>query len=234
MRISTRVIPAYEVPRTTPPTAEDAALNPAFGKLAGLVLDMKELAETQPTELRAKLEPLVDGLPGLDRQPGEAGSATPATGLAEHQAAAEAALKKCRHDLARIEAGLKLLEEDAQAAEAFRFMNRAMWLQRTHSHLFRAGAPGRTAGFDKDIDVPGNRTWYPFQIAFILLNLPGVTKLDHPDRSEKHDGPGRPALLPHGRRQDGSLPGPVGLHDGPAAAARHRGRAGRARTAWPC
>ena len=32
--------------------------------------------------------------------------------------------------------------------------------------------------------MPGNRSWYPFQLAFILLNLPGITKLDHPDRSE--------------------------------------------------
>ena len=35
------------------------------------------------------------------------------------------------------------------------------------------------------MDVPHNRSWYPFQLAFILLNLPGITKLDHPDRSEE-------------------------------------------------
>ncbi len=43
---------------------------------------------------------------------------------------------------------------------------------------------GEQPDFDKEIDVPENRRWYPFQIAFILLNLPGVTKLDHPDRGE--------------------------------------------------
>ncbi len=38
-----------------------------------------------------------------------------------------------------------------------------------------------------DVDIPDNRRWHPFQLAFILLNLPSVTKLDHPDRSDKHD-----------------------------------------------
>jgi hypothetical protein len=44
--IETVIIPTYEVPRTAPPTEEDADDNPAFGKLAGLVLDMKVLAES--------------------------------------------------------------------------------------------------------------------------------------------------------------------------------------------
>ena len=34
------------------------------------------------------------------------------------------------------------------------------------------------------IDIAENRWWYPFQLAFILLTLPGVTKFDHPERSE--------------------------------------------------
>lgn len=44
--IETAIVPSYEVPRTAPPTAADAADNPAFGKLSGLVLDMKMLAES--------------------------------------------------------------------------------------------------------------------------------------------------------------------------------------------
>src|SRR5260370_2474263 len=31
---------------------------------------------------------------------------------------------------------------------------------------------------------PENRRWRPFQLAFILLNLPALTDLHHPDRSE--------------------------------------------------
>ena len=61
-------------------------------------------------------------------------------------------------------------------------MNRAMWLQRTHSIYSEQVRRGEQPDFDKEIDMPRNRSWRPFQIAFILLNLPGVTKLDHPDR----------------------------------------------------
>ena len=42
-------------------------------------------------------------------------------------------LHRCRTTLKRIEAGLDLLDKDDKAAQAFQFMNRAMWLQRTHS-----------------------------------------------------------------------------------------------------
>jgi hypothetical protein len=42
--IRTEFVPRYEVPRTAPPTEDDAEENPAFGQLKG-VLDMKELAE---------------------------------------------------------------------------------------------------------------------------------------------------------------------------------------------
>jgi hypothetical protein len=184
VRLRTQVIPHYEAPRTTPPTAADADQSPAFGKLAGLVLDMKALAETPPGQLRAMLQPLataykewIDGQEAFLRHEKEA--------FKGYEDAPTEAVKKCRNNLARIEAGLKLLEEDAQAAEAFLFMNRAMWLQRTHSLYSEQVRRGGHPDFDRDIDVPANRTWYPFQMAFILLNLPGLAKLDHADRSEE-------------------------------------------------
>jgi len=172
--VKTTFIPRYEVPRTTPPTAADAAVNPAFAKLAGLVLDMKELADLQAKQVKAKLGSLVtvyrewiDGQEALLKKNEKA--------FEDFADAPTEAIKKCRQNLVRIEAGLKLLEEDDQAGEAFRFMNRAMWLQRTHSLYSEQVRRGGQPDFDKDIDVPANRTWYPFQVAFILLNLPGLT-----------------------------------------------------------
>ena len=32
------------------------------------------------------------------------------------------------------------------------------------------------------IDLPKNRSWHPFQLALILLNLPGITRLDHSEQ----------------------------------------------------
>ncbi|MGO9270534.1 MAG: helicase, partial [Terriglobia bacterium] len=147
------------------------------------MLDMKELSEASAPQLRTKLQPLLTAYgQWID---GEAAKLSdPAQRLAPYQQAALAAIDRCRRTLGRIEAGLQLLEQDAQAAEAFSFMNRAMWLQRTRSIYSELVRRGNQPNFDKDIDKPDNRRWYPFQIAFILLNFPAVTKIDHPDRSE--------------------------------------------------
>lgn len=180
-RISTSVVPAYEVPVTTPPKPDDAERNPAFARLADLVLDMKELAETEPGVLRPRLEPLVlayEEWIEKERQKVD----DPASGLSGHEATAHAALDRCRATLKRIREGLDQLDTDAKAAEAFRFMNRAMWLQRTRSVYSEKIRRGGELTYE-EVDIPQNRTWYPFQLAFILLNLPGVTQLDHPDRS---------------------------------------------------
>jgi hypothetical protein len=184
--LKTQVVPKYEVAKSTPPREADADKNPAFAKLKGLVLDMKELAEADPSQLKKKLGPLVTAYRAwIDGE--EAKISDPAQGLSPFQEAAAANVANCRRTLERIEEGLKLVVEDEQAAEAFSFMNRAMWLQRTHSIYSEQVRRGGSPDFDKQIDVPDNRSWYPFQIAFILLNLPSVTKFDHPDRSTSQE-----------------------------------------------
>jgi hypothetical protein len=76
-----------------------------------------------------------------------------------------------------------LLLEDEQAAEAFRFANLAMWQQRVHTILALKRRRDEPVD-ERAVDVPANRSWYPFQLAFLLLNLPGITRLDHRDRSD--------------------------------------------------
>lgn len=174
-RLATQVIPSDEVLKQTPPTSED---NPA---LAGLALDMREVAETATPDFAVKLGALPAAYAAwieVERRK----IADPAEGLADYAAAAVEAVENCARALARIQDGIALLASDEQAAEAFRFANRAMWLQRTRSlyaEAVRRGHPQEMAA----IDIPANRRWYPFQLAFILLNLPSVTHLHHPDRS---------------------------------------------------
>ncbi len=179
--IETVIVPTYEVPRTAPPTADDADENPAFAKLAGLVLDMKVLAESDAKQLPRQLGPLVEAYrEWIDRE--EAKLNDSHEGLSQFGDAGPVAIVNCRATLKRIEEGLALFGSDAQAFEAFQFMNRAMWLQRTHSIYAEKVRRGEQPDFDRDIDEPKNRSWRPFQIAFILLNLPGVSKLDHAER----------------------------------------------------
>ena len=167
------------------------------------------------------------GLPGVDRA-GEGEDRRPRRGPGPFQArwrgrpssGAETTLK-------RIEEGLDLLATDEQAAEAFRFMNQAMWLQRTHSLFSERRPAGPGHRLDNDIDVPANRSWYPFQLAFILLNLPGITRLDHPDRSESADAVADLLWFPTGGGKTEAYLGLTAYTMAPAAAARHgRGRSG--------
>ena len=186
IRVRTKVVPTQEVPRTTPPRPDDAIVNPAFAKLNGLVLDMQELADANPKQYRSMLTPLVDAYDdwiGREQQR----ITNPAEGLTPFAQVAQQAIARCRTTLDRIKAGLDLLDSDPKAAEAFQFMNRAMSLQRTHS-LFaeRVRRTNKKENYN-DFDIPENRSWYPFQLAFILLNLPGITKFDHPERSESPD-----------------------------------------------
>jgi hypothetical protein len=185
LRVRTKTVPSFEVPRTTPPRPEDAEVNPAFAKLSALVRDMKALAEINPNECRPKLMPLAEAYRDwIDQEEKKINDA--AEGLVQYEQVAQQSIARCRETLKRIEAGLDLLDSDPLVGQAFQFMNRAMWLQRTHSIFAEKVRRGEEPDFAK-IDITDNRSWYPFQLAFILLNLAGITKFDHPERSESPD-----------------------------------------------
>lgn len=177
--LSTSVLPVYEVPATKPPTPEEI---PA---LAGLVLDMKQLSEATAAELQTMLRPLTAAYATwIDEQ--AAKISDPSQRLAPYQSAAQKAIANCRRVLTRIEAGLETLSQNPQAAAAFRFMNQAMWQQRIHSAYAERRRRGETLTLET-VDIPVGRSWYPFQLAFIVLNLPSTTDMNHPDRSHPTD-----------------------------------------------
>lgn len=179
VKVSTRVAPVSEVPQQTAPTLEEEPL------LAGLTLDMSELAALEPKELAARLAPLPDAYAHwIERQ--RARFDDPAADLGRYRDAAVAAMNRCEAALLRIREGIALLTEDSRAASAFAFANRAMSLQRVRTIFAEETRRGAEPKLD-EIDVPGNRSWRLFQLAFVLLNLPGITRLDHPDRTREHD-----------------------------------------------
>ncbi len=177
LRLSTTFVPSSEVPQQTPPTQDE------ISELQGLVLDMKELAETETVEFNRKLGALATTyVEWIAKQ--EAKLKRPDPGLKPYLPVAKEALKKCSRTLERIREGLNLISTDEQAADAFRFANHAMWLQRVRSIYAERFRRDQDPNLEL-IDIPENRSWYPFQLAFILLNLPSLTTLHHPDRTDQ-------------------------------------------------
>jgi hypothetical protein len=177
VRLSTRVVPTYDVPRTEAPTTLEVP------GLTDLVLDMKELAESSMAELADKLIPLATSYAAWIAEQ-SARIDDPEAGLAAYRRVAEQAMGECQRTLVRIQEGIALLSTDRHAAQAFSFMNRAMWLQRIHTLYAEERRRVQSTSLEEK-DRPENRSWRPFQLAFILLNLPALTDLHHPDRSEE-------------------------------------------------
>ena len=123
----------------------------------------------------------------LDRQ--EARIKDPGEGLGDLQAVARDSLGRARSVAARLHAGIERLASDEVAAEAFRFANRAMWQQRVHTVAATARRSAGETPFDDLLsaaDIPAQRSWRPFQLAFVLLNVPSLVDPAHPERSPEH------------------------------------------------
>lgn len=107
----------------------------------------------------------------------------------EFQSTALRHLANCRECLRRMRSGLELVKDDSTVLHAFRLANHAMLLQQLHFSL-----PLRTwtdAGQKRINPVtrpdPANPpsglgSWYPFQIAFILMNLRSIAMPDDAER----------------------------------------------------
>jgi len=99
-RLSTKVVPTYEVPRTTPPTVTDRP------KLTGLVVDMKELGEATTAELDKKLRPLLTGYAEWIKER-EADLKNP--DMALYKQPGQSALDRCKTTLLRIQRATALV-----------------------------------------------------------------------------------------------------------------------------
>ena len=185
VRVVTEFLPAYEVPNTVAATPADTP------QLAGVVLDMKRLADATIEELRSWLSPLADGYrEWLTAQ--HARVSDPTARLEGLEEIAEYAVGEANRVADKIAEGIDEVCSDANAAAAFRFANRVMWLQRVHTEAVAANRrqpDGASVdqlldpGHLDTVDVEANRSWFPFQLAFLLLNLPELTDPAHVDRS---------------------------------------------------
>jgi len=178
IEVRTEVIPRYEVPVTETPGL-DPEDRPAMRKLVERGwLDMLSLADLDRAELAEALRTLVDDYAEwITEQRARVG-----TSVMGYDVPANETLDRCTTTLERLRAGLKVLLTDAKALEAFRFANRAMARQRVRGiyALKRRRGDELTLG---SIDVRKNRSWRPFQLAFLLLSIPSLADPKHPDRT---------------------------------------------------
>lgn len=177
IRLSTCFAPCSDIPLTQAPSSVEI---PA---LSDLVLDMKVLASSTECDLPAQLEPLVTAYASwIEQQEQRIADPVP-NHLHGYQHTAHEALQQCRSTLTRIREGIDLLRSNQDASRAFAFLNQAMWQQRLHT-LYAEERRREDRATLEAIDTVANRSWRPFQLAFILLNLPALTDLHHPDRRE--------------------------------------------------
>ncbi len=115
--------------------------------------------------------------------------------LPEHlKSAATANLETCDECLRRIQAGASLLSENARARKAFALMNRAMLMQHEHYRLSTEGkryweAKGKDLQLAEPYVKPdydaSERTWRPFQLAFVLMSLRSIVLQEEEDFTER-------------------------------------------------
>ena len=178
--VRTEVMPSHEVEATeTPGLAPDD--RPAMRQMVeNGWLDMKVLSCMERGELSRVLVHLIDDYASwIDDEEARIGR-----DVVGHDEAARDVVLKCRETLERLREGLAVLEADGAALSAFRFANQAMALQRVRSIYALLRRRGdEDVGLDA-IDVPKNRSWRAFQLAFLLLSVPSLTDPKHPDRTE--------------------------------------------------
>lgn len=178
VEVRTEVIPSYEVPVTETPGL-DPEDRPAMRKMVVRGwLDMLSLADLERADLEEALKTLVDDYTAwIDDQRARVGKA-----VVGYDAPANDALDRCKATLERLRAGLKVLLYDAKALEAFRFANRAMAHQRVRGIYALKRRRGEDVAFEA-VDIRKNRSWRPFQLAFLLLSIPSLVDPKHADRT---------------------------------------------------
>jgi hypothetical protein len=163
--VRTAIIPDRELPLVAPVQTSVAEL------------DMEELGGDGPEGvsgdlLRERLQPLVDEYrEWIDRLEDRRDHV-----VSDLRETAQTHTDACRIAADRIQEGIDLVASDSVVRRAFCFANRAMALQLQHSRRSLARRRGEP--------LPHGvvTRWYPFQLAFMLLNLPALSMREHEDR----------------------------------------------------
>lgn len=177
--VRTVIIPEFEVQVTETPGL-DPDDRSAMRRLTdeGL-LDMEKLAALPRAELVTALNILTGDYEAWIKEQSER---IPRE-FAGYTDAAEKAVSRCATVLQRLNEGIAALEKNDLALEAFRFANRAMARQRVRSIYALRRRRGEKVTLE-ELNIIQNRSWRPFQLAFILLSIPALADPKHRDRTQ--------------------------------------------------
>lgn len=177
--VGTTILPEYEIQVTETPGL-DPEDRPAMRRMiADGLLDMERLADLERDELIAGLKVLTDDYADWISE----GRSLVGSGSFGYDATATETMERCALVLERLKEGVEVLSTDDRALAAFRFANRAMAAQRVHSLYSLAKRRGDEVTVDA-LNVRKNRSWRPFQLAFMLLSIPALADPTHRDRTQ--------------------------------------------------
>lgn len=184
IEVRSQVLPTHEVPVTETPGLNEEDRPAMRDMVKKGYLDMTALADMKRDELVKVLLVLTEDYAAwIVDQRGRIGG-----DVQGFDAFAKEAMNRCDEIRDRLEEGVVALanESDDTALRAFRFANWAMAQQRIHSIY----ALDRRRGGKKtlaELDIPKNRSWRPFQLAFVLLSIPSLADPLHKDRTKPID-----------------------------------------------
>ena len=177
--VGTTILPEYEIQVTETPGL-DPEDRPAMRRMiADGLLDMERLADLERDELIAGLKVLTDDYADWISE----GRSLVGSGSFGYDATATETMERCALVLERLKEGVEVLSTDDRALAAFRFANRAMAAQRVHSLYSLAKRRGDEVTVEA-LNVRKNRSWRPFQLAFMLLSIPALADPTHRDRTQ--------------------------------------------------
>lgn len=175
--VRTVVMPQYEVQITETPGL-DPTDRPAMKEMVNSgLLDMKRLATLESNALVEALGVLTkDYAAWINEQRARVGK-----DVVDYDAQSQQAMDRCQDIYERLQHGIDTLKNDENALAAFRFANQAMATQRVRSQYALAMRRGEDVTVEQ-FDILNNRSWRPFQLAFLLLSIPSLANPNHPDR----------------------------------------------------
>lgn len=178
--IKTVIMPEYEVPITEVPGLRDEDRPALKTMVHDGYLDMTRLAEMTRDQLVSALTLMTDDYAAwiaeqLDRV---------GIDVNGHDDSAKRAMARCKEINLRLREGIVVLADggNENALKAFRFANNAMAKQRVQSIYALKFRQGKKVTVE-ELNVPKNRSWRSFQLAFLLLSIPALANPEHADRT---------------------------------------------------